>query len=80
VCYKDDSIEESINTKFLGLQDDNHLNWKNDISLFPSSVEHVILLHRLHIDNIDTLKSVYFAYFHSIMKYIIVFWCNSSNK
>jgi hypothetical protein len=33
-----------------------------------------------HIGNIDTLKSVYFAYFHSIMKYGIIFWGSSSNS
>jgi hypothetical protein len=34
----------------------------------------------LHISNIDTLKSIYFAYFHSLMKYGIMFWGNSSDR
>jgi hypothetical protein len=33
----------------------------------------------LHVSNTDTLRSIYFAYFHSIMKYGILFWGNSSN-
>jgi hypothetical protein len=33
IGYDEKSIEESINTKFLGLQIDNHLNWKNHIDL-----------------------------------------------
>jgi IS1 family transposase len=33
-----------------------------------------------HISNINTLKSIYFTYFHSIIKYWIVFWGNSSNS
>jgi IS1 family transposase len=33
-----------------------------------------------HISNIKTLKSIYFAYFHSIIKYGIIFWGNSSNS
>jgi hypothetical protein len=31
ISYKDKYIEETVNTKFLGLQLDNHLNWKNHI-------------------------------------------------
>jgi hypothetical protein len=31
-----------------------------------------------HISNTETLKSIYFAYFHSIMKYGIIFWGNAS--
>jgi IS1 family transposase len=33
-----------------------------------------------HISNINTLKSIYFAYCHSIIKYGIIFWGNSSNS
>jgi hypothetical protein len=33
-----------------------------------------------HIRIIDILKSIYFAYFHSIIKYGILFWDNSSNS
>jgi hypothetical protein len=29
IGYDEKYIEESINTKFLGLQIENHLNWKN---------------------------------------------------
>ena len=29
--YKEKSTEEIMNTKFLGLQIDNHINWKNHI-------------------------------------------------
>jgi hypothetical protein len=30
-----------------------------------------------HTSSTDTPKSIYFAYFHSIMKYVIIFWGNS---
>ena len=29
IGYKEKYIEERVNTKFLGLQIDNHINWKN---------------------------------------------------
>jgi hypothetical protein len=32
----------------------------------------------VHISNINNLKSIYYAYFHSIIKYEIIFWGNSS--
>jgi hypothetical protein len=31
-----------------------------------------------HVNNTVTLKAIYFAYFHYIMKYGIIFWGNSS--
>jgi hypothetical protein len=39
----------------------------------------------MHLDqcfilSILTVKSIYFAYFHSIMKYGIIFWGNSCNS
>jgi hypothetical protein len=33
-----------------------------------------------HISSTATLKSIYFAYFHSIMKYGIIFWGNFPNS
>jgi hypothetical protein len=37
-------------------------------------------LDQSHISTTDILKSIYFAYFHSIMKYEIIFWGNSPNN
>jgi hypothetical protein len=34
----------------------------------------------VHISNINTLKSIYYAYFHSTIKYGTIFWGNSSNS
>jgi hypothetical protein len=31
IGYKEKYIEETVNRKFLGLQIDNHLDWKNHI-------------------------------------------------
>jgi hypothetical protein len=66
--YNDKYIEEVVNTKFLGLQIDNHLNWKTPYRSAGSKACYVVRS-MLHISNTDTLKSIYFASFRSSMKY-----------
>ena len=68
--------------KFLGTQLDNHLNWKAHIDqVLPElSAECYAVRQMYHICDENTLKSIYFAYFHSITKYGIIFWGNSSNS
>jgi len=34
----------------------------------------------VHISNINTFKSIYSAYFHSVIKYEIIFWGRSSKQ
>ena len=75
-------IEETVHTKFLGLQLDNHINCKNHIEeVIPKlcgacyAIMSVVL-----ISNINTCKSIYYAYFHSFIKYGIICWGNSSNS
>jgi hypothetical protein len=74
VGYNDKYIEEGVNTEFLGLQSDNHLNWKNHIDQLipkPSRACYAVRF-MLHIININALK-IYFACFHSLMKNEIIF-------
>jgi hypothetical protein len=75
-------IEETISTKFLDLQIDNHLTWKNRIDQMFSTLSGACYAVRsmYHISNINILKSIYFAYFHYIIKYRIIFWGNSSSS
>jgi hypothetical protein len=72
----------ALNTKFLGLKTDNHLSWKNHIDqLVPKLFgAHYAVKSLLHIDNTDTLKSIYVAYFHFLMKYGIIFCGKSSHS
>jgi hypothetical protein len=81
IGYKDIYIEEKLNSKFLGLHPDNHLNWKGHIDqMIPKlSAACYAVRSMFHISNLNTLKSIYFAYFHSIVQYGIIFWGNSSN-
>jgi hypothetical protein len=79
IGYNDKYIEEAVNTKFLGLQIDNHLNQKNHIDQWVPKLREACYEVRsvFNVSNIDTLKSVYFACFHCLMKYGIIFWGNS---
>jgi hypothetical protein len=82
IGYKEKIIEETVKTKFLGLHIDNHLNWKNHIDQMIPKLSGACYTVRsmFHISNITTLKSIYFTYFHYIIKYGIIFWGNSSNS
>ena len=75
-------IAETVNSKFLGLRTDNHINWKNHIEkMIPNLCGACYAITSMvQISNINTLKSIYYAYFHSIMKYGIIFWDTSSNS
>jgi len=80
VSYKDKCIEAAVNLKFLGIQIDSHLNWRNHIDqiIHKQSIACYVVRQMYHICNNDTLRSIYFAYFHSIPSYGIILWENSS--
>jgi hypothetical protein len=82
IGYNEKYIQASVNTKFLGLQIYNHLNSTNHIDKLIPKLSGACYAVRsmLHVSNTDTLRSVYFAYFQSIMKYGIIFLGNSSNS
>jgi hypothetical protein len=82
IGYNEKYIKESENTKFLGLQTDNNLNWKNHIGQTVPKLSGACYTIRSmsHVSNTVTLKAIYFAYFHSIMKYGIIFGGNSSTS
>jgi hypothetical protein len=75
-------LQESVNMKFLDLKIDNHINWTNHIEkLIPKLTGTCYAVRSmLHVSKTDTLKTVYFAYFHSMMKYVIILGGNSSNS
>ena len=64
------------NTKFLGLELDKNINWKNHIhKTLPKLSSACYLIRRMYSSfNINTLKMIYFAYFHSVMEFGIPFW------
>jgi hypothetical protein len=72
----------TVNAKLLGSQTDNHLNWKNRIEQMIPKVSGTCYAVRsmVHISNINTLKSIYIAYFHSIIKHAIFLGRRSFNS
>ena len=64
-----------MNTKVLGLQIGNHINWNNFIEEMTRKLSGACYAVRsiIHFSNINTLNSVYYAYFHSVIKYGIIF-------
>jgi hypothetical protein len=74
VSYDNKTIEEVLTTKFLGLQIDNNLNWKKHIEYIIPKLSSAYFAMRTvtPLLEVDTLKLVYFVYFHSIMPYGVI--------
>jgi len=74
------SIKEVTNINFLGLELDNHKNWKNhDIKILPKLSRACYAVRAMYpIRCMNMLKMIYFAYFHSIIHYGIIFGGNST--
>jgi hypothetical protein len=72
--YDDKTIQEVLTPKFLGLQIDNNLNWKKHIEYIIPKLSSACFAMRTvtPLLKIDSLKLVYFAYFHSIMSYGVI--------
>jgi len=66
-------------TKILGLRVDRHLNWNcHHEHLVKKLNTAVYALRRLKsLCDVSTLRTIYFAYFESIMKYGLLFWGNT---
>jgi hypothetical protein len=68
--------------KFLGIQIDKNLNWKSHVEyILPKLSSAIFVIGSLsYFMSTKTLRMVYFSYFHSILKYRIIFWGNSTNN
>jgi hypothetical protein len=82
IGYKGKYIEVIVNATFLGIHLDSHLDKKDHIDqIIPKLSAACYTVRQIyHISNNNTLKSIYFASFHSIIKYGIMFRGNSSNS
>jgi len=75
-------IIEVTNIRFLGLELDNNMNWKNHIAKIVLKLSRACYAVRAmySFSSLNTLKMIYFAYFHSVINYGIIFWENSSES
>jgi hypothetical protein len=82
ITHQNKTRMEATNIKFLGLELGKHMNWKNHIVNIVQKISTRCYAVRAvyHFHSLTTLKMVYFAYFHSIMEYGIIFWGNSTES
>jgi len=76
ITHQNILLNGTNNTKFLGLELDKNVNWKNHTQKFlPKLSSACYLIRRMYsYCNLNTLMMIYFAYFHSVMEYGIIFW------
>ena len=68
--------------KFLVITVDNTLSWKQHTdTIIPKLNKACFIIRRLklYLSNY-ALKMVYYAFFHSVMSYSLIFWGNSTNS
>jgi hypothetical protein len=72
VMCKNKEIENTCNLKFLGLTLDNTFSWKSHIDAIVPKLSSACFAVKPFL-SLESLKKVYFSYFHSIMSYWLVF-------
>jgi hypothetical protein len=79
VHYESKQITAVNTIKFLGLKIDSTLSWKKHIdSNIPKLNKACFAIRQVKpYMALQTLKTIYFSYFHSIVTYGIIFWGNS---
>jgi predicted fused transcriptional regulator/phosphomethylpyrimidine kinase len=78
ITKQNKTMKAVTNIKFLGSELDKHMNWKNHtVKVLPkvSSARYAVR-YMYHFSSLTALKAVYFVYFHSVMEYGVIFWCN----
>ena len=81
IPYKDQVLEEVNSAKFLGIYVDNNMNWKKHIEQISHKLNVACSMIRnlTNTLNADILRMVYYAYFHPIILYGVIFWGNSTH-
>jgi hypothetical protein len=79
IVFRNKNLQELNEVKFLGVTIDNLITWKKHIELITGKLNKACYLIRRSKQflNIDTLKMIYFAFFHSIISSGLIFWGNT---
>ena len=83
--YEDKHIHTAIETTFLGLSinnNNNNLSWKTYIEGIKSKLSSACYATQSvkPYVSINTLKMIYYFYFHSVITYGLLFWGHSSDS
>ena len=82
IKYEDKQISTVNDTKFLGLFINNNHSWKTHIDCIKSKLSsacYAIRSVKPYVTT-NTLKMIYYSYFHSVMTYGLLFWGNSPDS
>ena len=73
------TITHTDSTKFLGLWLDQNLKWLTHIQILTRKLGKICFALRIVRQSLslESVRSLYFAYFHSALMYGIIFWGNS---
>jgi hypothetical protein len=79
IIYRNSQITTFTDIKFLGLMIDSTLSWKGHIDWLMSKLGSASYAVRAikPYTLLESMRTVYFSYFHSIMTYGLIFWGNS---
>jgi hypothetical protein len=82
VTYNDKKVTTVDSTKFLGLTLDSLLSWRKHIeAIIPKLNAATFAIRVLQpLLSLDSLKLIYYSYFHSILSYGIIFWGNTPHN
>jgi len=82
IKYEREQISIANETKFLGLHINNNLSWKTHIESIQNKLSSACYVTRLVKPYVtaNTLKMIYYSYFHSVMTYGLMFWGNSPDS
>jgi hypothetical protein len=80
INHNNNSISSTTNIKILGRVIENSLSWKAHVLHLMPKLSKACYVMRVTkpIMSTETLKAVYYSYFHSLITYGIIFWGNSS--
>jgi len=82
ISYKDNPINITSCTNFVGLTLDSTLSWKTHINQLSSKLNTACYVIRSLKSVISprNLRTIYFSYLHSIIAYVIIFGGNLSHS
>jgi hypothetical protein len=77
--YSSNQIAATTEIKFLGLMIDSTLSWKGHVDWLMTklrSASYAVRVIKPYM-SLESMRMVYFSYFHSIMTHGLIFWGNS---